>query len=324
MSDNKNKKSPSAQDLLTRLKKKPEDKPAAEKKSSTYKDFLEKRNKNKEADTIGAVTADVKDAGSVYDEVYAAPEEHDAPEVSLDAAAAAFFDESVPSSPAFDEVQSFGEFLDPDALVYPEITEELAFADEIPEAFEASLIDNAEAPEVNVPEVVSFEELFPETEADLSEYLPEIENEEQLAEAVFRESIAIPEIADGADLYEDPSINGEMAVPEIAEGAELYEQAGFEDMVDEYGEYLSDDEAPFVGTSPEELAAYADAAGVSMAEEFAEPDEVSSYVGTYSEMPVIPICYRTGIIFSNEKIENVKNSSYSDIYFSIESYSIKN
>ena len=62
MSDNKNKKSPSAQDLLTRLKKKPEDKPAAEKKSSTYKDFLEKRNKNKEADTIGAVTADVKDA----------------------------------------------------------------------------------------------------------------------------------------------------------------------------------------------------------------------------------------------------------------------
>lgn len=43
-----------------------------------------------------------------------------------------------------------------------------------------------------------------------------------------------------------------------------------------------------------------------------------------TEMPIIPICYRTGILFSNEKIENVKNSSYSDIYFSIESYSIKN
>lgn len=43
-----------------------------------------------------------------------------------------------------------------------------------------------------------------------------------------------------------------------------------------------------------------------------------------TEMPVIPICYRTGILFSNEKIGNVKNSSYSDIYFSIESYSIKN
>ncbi len=43
-----------------------------------------------------------------------------------------------------------------------------------------------------------------------------------------------------------------------------------------------------------------------------------------TEMPIIPICYRTGILFSNEKIENVDNSSYSDIYFSIESYSIKN
>jgi phosphoribosylpyrophosphate synthetase len=43
-----------------------------------------------------------------------------------------------------------------------------------------------------------------------------------------------------------------------------------------------------------------------------------------TEMPIIPICYRTGILFSNEKIENVNNSSYSDIYFSIESYSIKN
>jgi peptide/nickel transport system substrate-binding protein len=43
-----------------------------------------------------------------------------------------------------------------------------------------------------------------------------------------------------------------------------------------------------------------------------------------SQMPIIPICYRTGILFSNEKIENVDNSSYSDIYFSIESYSIKN
>ncbi len=42
-----------------------------------------------------------------------------------------------------------------------------------------------------------------------------------------------------------------------------------------------------------------------------------------SDMPFIPLCYRTGVLFSNENIENVKNSSVSDIYFSIESYKIK-
>jgi len=39
-----------------------------------------------------------------------------------------------------------------------------------------------------------------------------------------------------------------------------------------------------------------------------------------TEMPFIPICYRTGVLFYNENIENVNNSSVSDIYFSIESY----
>ena len=41
-----------------------------------------------------------------------------------------------------------------------------------------------------------------------------------------------------------------------------------------------------------------------------------------TEMPVVPICYRTGVLFHNENIENVKNSSFSDIYFSIYSYSV--
>ena len=41
-----------------------------------------------------------------------------------------------------------------------------------------------------------------------------------------------------------------------------------------------------------------------------------------TEMPFIPICYRTGAIFYNDNIENVDNSSASDIYFSIESYII--
>lgn len=41
-----------------------------------------------------------------------------------------------------------------------------------------------------------------------------------------------------------------------------------------------------------------------------------------TEMPIVPICYRTGVLFYNENIENVINSSFSDIYFSIYSYSV--
>ena len=43
-----------------------------------------------------------------------------------------------------------------------------------------------------------------------------------------------------------------------------------------------------------------------------------------TEMPIIPVCYRTGVLFYNENIENVNNSSASDIYFSIESYKFNN
>ncbi len=39
-----------------------------------------------------------------------------------------------------------------------------------------------------------------------------------------------------------------------------------------------------------------------------------------SEMPFIPLCYKTGVMFYSDNIENVNNSSQSDIYFSIESY----
>ncbi len=42
-----------------------------------------------------------------------------------------------------------------------------------------------------------------------------------------------------------------------------------------------------------------------------------------SDMPIVPVCYRTGVLFCNENIENVNQSSMSDIYFSIESYKIK-
>lgn len=42
-----------------------------------------------------------------------------------------------------------------------------------------------------------------------------------------------------------------------------------------------------------------------------------------TEMPFVPVCYRTGVFFYNDNIENVNNSSLSDIYFSIESYKFK-
>lgn len=50
--------------------------------------------------------------------------------------------------------------------------------------------------------------------------------------------------------------------------------------------------------------------------------DVASILQT--EMPFIPVCYRTGVLFYNDNIENVNNSSVSDIYFSIESYKYNN
>ena len=41
-----------------------------------------------------------------------------------------------------------------------------------------------------------------------------------------------------------------------------------------------------------------------------------------TEMPMIPVCYRTGVLFCDENIANIKNSYASDIYFSIDSYRI--
>ena len=50
--------------------------------------------------------------------------------------------------------------------------------------------------------------------------------------------------------------------------------------------------------------------------------DVASVLQT--EMPLIPVCYRTGVLFSNDNIENVENSSADDIYFSIDSYIYNN
>ncbi len=42
-----------------------------------------------------------------------------------------------------------------------------------------------------------------------------------------------------------------------------------------------------------------------------------------TEMLIIPVCYRTGVLFCDETIKNVEKVSLSDIYFSIESYLIE-
>ncbi len=49
--------------------------------------------------------------------------------------------------------------------------------------------------------------------------------------------------------------------------------------------------------------------------------DVASVLQT--EMPFIPVCYRTGVLFYNDNIENVSDASASDIYSSIESYIYK-
>lgn len=46
--------------------------------------------------------------------------------------------------------------------------------------------------------------------------------------------------------------------------------------------------------------------------------DVASVLQT--EMPFIPVCYRTGVLFYNDNIENLNSASASDIYFSIDSY----
>ena len=42
-----------------------------------------------------------------------------------------------------------------------------------------------------------------------------------------------------------------------------------------------------------------------------------------NDMPIIPVCYRTGVLFYNENIENLNMASASDIYFSINLYKMK-
>ena len=96
-------------------------------------------------------------------------------------------------------------------------------------------------------------------------------------------------------------------------------------------------------TDPTDSSVSSDSEIASVAEGSAEPVQASAtaaelITGLYdgkntvadiasvlqTEMPFIPVCYRTGVLFYNDNIENVNNSSASDIYFSIESYNFNN
>ena len=42
-----------------------------------------------------------------------------------------------------------------------------------------------------------------------------------------------------------------------------------------------------------------------------------------TEMPFVPVCYRTGVLFCNDNIDNIENSSASDVFYSIENFVYK-
>ena len=42
-----------------------------------------------------------------------------------------------------------------------------------------------------------------------------------------------------------------------------------------------------------------------------------------TEMPFVPVCYRTGVLFCNDSIDNIENSSASDVFYSIENFVYK-
>ncbi len=182
MSDNNgNKKSPTAQDLLTRLQK---SKPAGEaatgeKKSATYQDFIATREKAAgkapapvaERKPMPAPAAPVfeepvfeeDDFASVYDEVYAEVEaEAEEEVVSLDAAAQSFFEESTPVEEAAADYSGFDAS---DEAYEAYATEEPNFGDFAAEE-DFSSYAPAEAEDysdyADVVEPVDFGELLPE------------------------------------------------------------------------------------------------------------------------------------------------------------------
>ncbi|MBQ4066688.1 MAG: hypothetical protein IJD22_03475 [Clostridia bacterium] len=122
--NNRDKNSPTAQDLLTRLKKpKSAEGAAGEKKNTTtYQDFVasrEKANGPKPAPVSSEMPAeDELSFESIYDEIYAEDEAPADPQSTLDAAAAEFF--AAAEEGVDEEAEEYGEYLPVDDEEYDE------------------------------------------------------------------------------------------------------------------------------------------------------------------------------------------------------------
>ena len=78
MSDKReNGKSPTAKDLLTRLKKKSGGTDTAEKKNTSYSDFVARREQEAKAEELADLPLDDLDFNTIYDEVYAEAREEE-------------------------------------------------------------------------------------------------------------------------------------------------------------------------------------------------------------------------------------------------------
>lgn len=211
MSDNNtNKTSPTAQDLLTRLQKpKAESGAAGEKKSATYRDFIENRERMAPAPIekpavqrpapveeapaapeapvfddpiIDDTVMDNLEFATVYDEVYAEVEEPAAEDtVSFDEAAAMFFEES---EPAAEKSEGYGEFAPedepyteflPDDSLFVEYPDEEVYEEEVYEEYAPDIADEYTdyAEPADAPAVYSEAPVIPEEGMYYEDVIPD-------------------------------------------------------------------------------------------------------------------------------------------------------
>ena len=182
MSDKReNGKSPTAKDLLSRLKKKSGENDTAEKKNTSYSDFVARREQEAKAEELADLPLDDLDFNTIYDEVYAEAREEEiknsAP-TSYDIAASEFFgeasaveedavtEEAVSEELIFDDEPALDEYAPAEADEYAQYFAEMA--DESLEAYDEYGV--GEADEEYVPDAeyngATYDEAYVTPEAD--------------------------------------------------------------------------------------------------------------------------------------------------------------
>ena len=182
MSDKReNGKSPTAKDLLSRLKKKSGENDTAEKKNTSYSDFVARREQEAKAEELADLPLDDLDFNTIYDEVYAEAREEEiknsAP-TSYDIAASEFFgeasaveedavtEEAVSEELIFDDEPALDEYAPAEADEYAQYFAEMA--DESLEAYDEYGVGEAE--DVYVPDAeyngATYDEAYVTPEAD--------------------------------------------------------------------------------------------------------------------------------------------------------------